>query len=278
MLETINKKNKKAIVLFRNISGKRNSSELTPCSTHFKTYESRILCSNSLVIGRYSTLPNYKELEYDLSLIGSKLINTYEQHKYIASFEYYHDIAQYTPKTWFFLKDIPENKKLFIKGKTNSKKHDFPRSCISSNRKEASEIFFSLMSDSLICSQGVIFREFIELQKIEDSISGLPISNEWRVFFIGNHIVHFGYYWSYIDDLSKVDNVAGDFIENGLPFAKKIANIISKKVSFFVIDVAKTNDGRWIVVEVNDGQQSGLSLMDESLFYSKLSDTINKMY
>lgn len=272
------KENKKAIVLFRNISGKLKSTEMDSCALNFKTHSSRILCSNSLVIGRYSTLPNYKELENDLAIIGSRLINSYEQHRYISSFEYYHDIKEYTPKTWFSLDKIPDEKKLFIKGKTNSKKFDFPKSCISSNRREASEVFFNLMSDSIIGTQGVVFREFVELEKIEDSVNGLPISNEWRIFFIKNNVVDFGYYWSYIDDLTKVDKLKSDFLKNGLPFAKKIAGIISEKVNFFVIDIARTSLGEWIVIEVNDGQQSGLSLMDESLFYSRLSDTINKIY
>lgn len=272
------KENKKAIVLFRNISGKSKSPEMDSCIKNFKTYKNRVLCSNSLVIGRYSTLPNYKELEEDLLIIGSRLINTYEQHKYISSFEYYTDIEKYTPKTWFSLQQIPDNKKLFIKGKTNSKKFDFPKSCIASNRKEASDVFFNLMSDSMIGDQGVVFREFVELDKIEDSVNGLPISNEWRVFFIKDTVVDFGYYWSYIDDLEKVSKIKPDFISNGLPFAKKVAKIISKKTNFFVIDVAKTSSGEWIVVEVNDGQQSGLSLIDESLFYSRLSDSINKIY
>lgn len=270
-------KNKKAVVLFRNISGKINSTEESSCSMFFDTYNSRIYCSKSLVIGRYSTLPNYKELENDLAILGSRLINTYEQHNYIASFEYYSDICNYTPKTWFNLKDIPDDKRLFIKGRTNSKKHDYPKSCLSNNRAEASEIYLNLMSDSLIGSQGVVFREFVELEKLEDSVSGLPISNEWRIFFMGDNVVDYGYYWSYIDDLSKIKLVENEFISDGLPFAKKIAKKIAKKTSFFVIDIAKKKSGDWIVVEVNDGQQSGLSLIDESLFYMKLSDTINKL-
>ena len=39
----------------------------------------------------------------------------------------------------------------------------------------------------------------------------------------------------------------------------------------FVVDVAKTASGEWIVVELNDGQQSGLSCCNPIELYSNIS-------
>jgi len=47
--------------------------------------------NGSIAIARYSVLPFYKELEADLAERGSKLINSYPQHQYVA------DISACTP-------------------------------------------------------------------------------------------------------------------------------------------------------------------------------------
>ncbi len=54
----------------------------------------------TLTIGRYSVLPYYKELENDLAKNQTKLINSYRQHAWIAGFEYYEELKEYTFETW----------------------------------------------------------------------------------------------------------------------------------------------------------------------------------
>jgi hypothetical protein len=53
-----------------------------------------------LVIGRYSVLPFYREVEADLAVNGCKLINSFAQHCWIANFEYYRHFKDVTPETW----------------------------------------------------------------------------------------------------------------------------------------------------------------------------------
>lgn len=48
---------------------------------------------NDLVVGRYSVLPYYKELEEDITYNEAKLVNSYQQHQWIAQF-YYYDIER----------------------------------------------------------------------------------------------------------------------------------------------------------------------------------------
>ena len=55
-------------------------------SKHFHVEESRMACKNNLVVGRYSVLPFYEELDRDLRMVGSKLINDYDEHRWIATF------------------------------------------------------------------------------------------------------------------------------------------------------------------------------------------------
>jgi len=45
---------------------------------------------------------------------------------------------------------------------------------------------------------------------------------------------------------------------------------VGNKSNFYVIDVAKTQSGEWIVIELNDGQFSGLSAIDPNDLYMNL--------
>jgi len=74
--------------------------EYQHAAKHFRIEESRVLCRDALVIGRYCVLPHYQELARDLELMGSRLVNSYEQHRWVASFDYYQQLAEFTPETW----------------------------------------------------------------------------------------------------------------------------------------------------------------------------------
>jgi hypothetical protein len=53
-------------------------------------------------------------------------------------------------------------------------------------------------------------------------------------------------------------------------FIQKVIDRVKDKVNFFVMDIAKTQSGDWIVVELNDGQMSGLSENDPNVLYKNL--------
>ena len=79
-----------------------------------------------VVIPRYSALPYYQELEYDMTSCGLSLINTYAQHRYVADLQnWYYDFEDLTPKTWFRASDVPSTEEgpFILKGATNSRKH-----------------------------------------------------------------------------------------------------------------------------------------------------------
>lgn len=228
---------------------------------------------DTLVFGRYSVLPFYKELEEDLESNSSRLINSYEQHKYIADFEYYHDIKDYTFPTIFNPTDLVEEKYV-VKGVTNSRKHEWNTMMYAPNRRRALEIYCDLKNDSLIRFQDIIFRKYVPLLTIDVGINDLPITNEWRLFYYKEDIIDAGFYWSCVDE-SIVFSLAPDFYRRGVPFANEVAKIISKKVNFFVIDIAVTADDRWVVVECNDAQMSGLNTISPQSFYCNLRSLID---
>ncbi len=259
---------KKPIILFRDELATEGELEITKEYFDVVQYRSEIP-HDSLVIGRYSCLPYYNELEKDVTNIGSQLINTHRQHQWIANFEYYQAIEPYTFKTWFRAVDLPDDGTQFVvKGVTNSRKNQWKDLMFATSKKRAIEIMFELQKDSLIGSQDIIFRKYEPLVTYEIGINGQPFTNEWRFFLYKEQILSYGYYWSQAyNQFTVVDPQA-------IALVQKLASIVSQFVNFYVLDVGQKEDGSWVLIEINDAQQSGLSNNDPHLLYSNLVSNI----
>jgi hypothetical protein len=253
------------VVLFRNIDC---PEEYQTCSKYFLTVENRVaIPQNSLVIGRYSVLPYYKELEKDLSLLNSKLINSYEQHRYVADIRiWYPDLKEFTPKTYSEWYGLQEGRYI-VKGVTNSRKHLWNTHMFAENLESLYKVVNSCLDDTFIADQGVVVREFVSLKTFDIGINGLPVTEEYRTFWMGENFIGGGFYWSEHPDYEQ------PLPDDGLAFAQSMAKIVSQNINFFVIDIARTAEGNWIVVELNDGSMSGLSCIDEDTFYKNLKNT-----
>ena len=264
----------KPVILFR--KDFNFDKELEIASQYFQVYTSRTaIPKNSLVIGRYSCLPYYHELVEDLKNTDSRLINGLYEHQYIANFDYYYDVQPFTFPTWFQLSDIPFSKRdkpFVLKGRTNSKKFQWNTHMFAENFQKAVHLSGELLNDPFIGPQGLIFREYVPLETFEIGVNDIPMTNEWRLFFYKNTLITHAYYWGILDDLQIIDKIEPDFINNGIPFAQQVAKEVSEFTNFFVLDIAKTKEGKWILVEVNDGQQSGLNgMINPEKLYSNLS-------
>jgi hypothetical protein len=257
----------KPALLFR--SDRSTQDELLVSREHFSLVtDSRVGIQNSLVIGRYSVLPFYAELEKDLKLQGSRLINSHFDHTYIANFDYYYDIEKLTAKTWFDLKDVPDEAfPIVVKGRTNSRKFDWATLMFAKDKRAASLIAHELSKDSLIGNQGLVFRKYLPLKVLEYGISGTPFCNEWRCFFYKDELLSYGFYWTNSEFRAGITDA-------GLKVAKQAASILKDRVAFFVVDIAEDVDGNWWVIEVNDGQMSGLSDNDPQTLYRHLAEAI----
>lgn len=220
----------------------------------------------SLVIGRYSVLPFYRELEEELESCGSSvLINSYAQHRYIADItQWYQDVQRFTPATYDTWYNLPEGSYV-VKGKTNSRKHQWSTMMFAQTKEDIPRIVSSLLKDSLIQDQGIVVRQFVPLKTLDTAINDLPITREWRCFFLGEHLIASGFYWA-----SHPECYQGELPLEGKAFAKQIAKIIAQKTNFFVLDVAEKAEGGWTLIEINDGQMSGLSCIDPDVFYGNL--------
>lgn len=244
-------------------AGLAEEEEAVESARRFPTFTSRVeVPPGSLAFCRYSALPYNGELCRDLELLGSRCANSEREHAYAANFDYYQDFKDATFPSWDRLQDVPSwarSGPLVVKGRANSRKQEWLKKMFAPNFLAASLIASELMCDPLIGPQGVIARQYVPLESFETALSGMPLANEWRCFYLGGERVCHGYYWGQIDDWSKVDAARPDFETHGLPFADELGRRASSGITFCAIDVAKTQDGRWMMVELNDGNMSGLN-------------------
>lgn len=95
---------------------------------------------------------------------------------------------------------------------------------------------------------GLVLREFVALELLgEHPRSRMPIAVEARVFVLDGRPVHVLPYWE--GTSARVPSPPLD------QFAQALGRVPSR---FFTADVARRTDGEWIVLEVGDGQVSGL--------------------
>ena len=244
--------------------------EFTACSRYFPTVRCRTaIPEGSLVVPRYSMLPFASELARDVANLKGQLINTVEQHEYVADIrQYYPDLDGITPRTWTMWGDLPEGSYV-VKGTTNSRKHEWNSRMFAKTKADVPRIVGSLYDDDLIRDQGIVVREYVPLVTYGEGINELPITNEWRFFILDQKILVGGYYWASEPEYCPCDPMSPP--AGAVEMVKEAITRVGDKIRFFVVDVAEMQRGGWMVVELNDGCQSGVSLIEYDVLYSKLA-------
>lgn len=262
------------VILYRESRETMHWDELTSARKYFECFDTRMLIQEGdLVIGRYSVLPFYREQERDINIVGAKLINSYQQHLYIADLKnWVSDLKGLTPETWDRLENLPDDCSFVLKGETNSRKHLWSDMMFAKDKKAAGEVHSRLCKDGLVGGQDIYIRKYYPLKTYMIGIKDLPITHEFRFFICYGQILCGGYYWtSHVDDLPfKPD-------PNDVPreFLQKVINKIGNNANFYVIDVALTVEGEWIVIELNDGQMSGIQENIPDDLYCNLQKAVN---
>jgi hypothetical protein len=220
--------------------------------------------------------PFYPDQEKDIEYVGAKLINTYSQHLYIADLgNYVADLGNLTPRTWNSPLDLPDNCSFVVKGETNSRKNNWSHDMFAKDKATAIDICNRLGNDSLIGNQKIYFREYIPLVKLMDGVNGMPVTIEYRFFVAYGTILCGGFYWqNYINDIP----VSVDHNQVPFDFLGQVMKKVGNKSNFYVIDVARTQSGEWIVIELNEGQQAGLSAISSHDLYRNLAMAIKLEY
>jgi hypothetical protein len=241
--------------------------ELRIAEKYFPIEESRMNCGDSLVVGRYSVLPFYDELDRDLRIAGSRLVNSVDEHRWITSFDYYRQLKDYTPETWTEdgFPHCAYPGPFVVKGRMSSKKRQWKTHMFASTKHEAWNVAQRLKEDSEILEQGVVFRRYVPLKTYETGHQGLPFTNEWRFFYLRQWRLSYGYYWSMADCVAQAELKPA-----ALELAEEVARVACKFTTFFAMDLAETENGDWTLIELNDGQTAAPSENDLDELYGNL--------
>jgi hypothetical protein len=226
----------------------------------------------------------YAELYQALQLKNINLINTPEEYLHGHYFPYsYEALKTATPYSmWVDIAGLEQDrgqmheqlqsfgrKPILIKDYVKSRKHEWEEACFIPNASDRGHV--QKVVDTFLKRQGaelnggVVFREFIELEPLSlHPKSGMPLSREYRLFFLHHELIAAAEYWDEALSGQEASELDG--------FAELARQV---KSSFFTMDIAKTREGQWLVIEVGDGQVSGLPAhVDIDSFYTVLKERL----
>lgn len=247
----------------------------------FSLATKRIKSNDKLVTAIYRgwmlTPKQYSILYNDLLSKNYKLINSVEEYQ---NCHYLPDslkfIEQRTPKTVYeklinkeSIDLLMEKSKIFgqkpviLKDYVKSEKHDWETACFVPDASDSEKMKQSInklieLRDKYL-NEGIVVREFVELNDLTiHSKSGMPLTEEYRLFFCNKKLVGIYDYWEEGEyNLTKPDTAEFEEI------AKSIDS------NFFSMDIARQKNGELIIIELGDGQVAGLPDKTNRIDYYK---------
>jgi hypothetical protein len=231
-----------------------------------------------LVIARYSALPYYKELVADIEYVGAQLVNTLHQHCWIADMRnWVEDLADLTPQTWYRPEDVPAEElgPFVLKGETNSRKDLWKTHAFAADKKAVWDVYNRLVTDGFLefSSQDIYVRKYIPLVTYARGINDIPVTKEFRFFVCRRQVLSGAYYWdSWGDTCLEADPTWKEPSVDEVPpaFLQEVVERVGDRAAFYAVDIGQDVEGRWWVIEVNDGQMSGLSGNKPEVVYPRL--------
>ena len=214
-------------------------------------------------VSRTGAIEDYDATYAELLAEGIRLIHSPEVH-YRASRlpDWYPLIRDVTPRSrWFSEIPTPQEVEqeftwpVFVKGDRQTSRHQRSLAII-----HTPDQFLAAMEayrdDSILRWQQVVVREFVPLRLVDDADQNrIPSSFEFRTFWWRNQCVGSGRYWWDGRHYTWSSNERAE----GLALAEDVAKRVN--APFLVIDIAMRTNGNWIVIECNDGQESGYAGM-----------------
>lgn len=210
-------------------------------------------------VARVGAFDDYEKLFHRCKELGIDLVHSPEDHRKCSTLpEWYPLISEDTPRSRWY-PSVPEFTQIeqdfdlpvFIKGARQTSKHKAAASVIRSREDYAvaAEIF---RNDPILRWQEFVCRELLPLRPVSGGTEGkIPASFEFRTFWWRGELVGGGRYWFEADHYNWSDSER----DQALKIARRV--VVALDCAFLVVDLAQTIDGRWIIIECNDGMESG---------------------
>lgn len=229
---------------------------------------------DALVFTRFRSIPFGKELEADIRQHGCEPVNSYRQHRNIADLFTWVGLLEGLTAPAFTIDDMPylPEGEYFVKGETNSLKNRWFQACYVSEKSELMNVVRNVQNDMYVGDQRVVIRPFRSFRQVGEMIDGRPVFNERRFFVLDGCVVSEGFYWSpWSIDFGEPDVIDRKKLDATLI---EVISRVQHLARFMVIDMAEFEDGSWEVVELNDGNMSGLCDNDPFMLWSGVVEVL----
>jgi hypothetical protein len=148
-----------------------------------------------------------------------------------------------------------------VKDYVKSAKHRWNEACFipeGATREKFSEIIDAfLQARGNLFEKGIVLRKFHRFVKLQEDLRGQPVHEEYRLFMWNGRL------------LAATPAVRGDGPFENLAEWESIAQRFQSR--FISMDIARHEDGGWMIVEVGDGGVSGLpDSIDTPSFYKTI--------
>ena len=256
-------------------------SEAVGVSSYDFNFELNFACdhpyqldSEEQCVLRVGPIDDYDSVFAEKLDMGLRPVNTPEQHRLASELEkWYPVIPGLTPRTIVFdaLPDAAEIEAsfewpIFLKGSRQTSKHN-PDLAVIQSKAHYEVAAKRYREDAILHWQKPVVREFIPLVPISGQVPGkVQPSAEYRSFWWNGVCVGWGRYWYQVAPYEFAD------AEVGLALAQDAA--VRLKVPFLVVDFAKASDGRWIIIECNDAQESGYAGINPMMLWRRVLELL----
>lgn len=224
------------------------------------------------VICRYSIYPFANEVLANIESMGGTPINSAQQLDYTFNIDVWSkDFSDLTPRVYAPGEPLPNGGSFVLKGGTYSKKWQWNTHMFAATKDDVPAVREHLLDDTWLSNKPIFVRDHIPLVTFTTGMNGLPITKEFRLFFAGGDYIGGGYYWSsHVGDLQDLGIPIPSVGEVPTWLIDTIRDTTKSRSNFLAADVAQTVEGKWILIEINEGQMSGLSEIDPVEFYRNL--------
>ncbi len=247
--------------------------------SHFECKSVTSVIEQPIVL-HIGAVKDYAALEEMIGGMGMKLLINVEEHLRCSTIDKWYPLLKVkTPYTEIYdtfpaVKEVMKHFTfpVFIKGNRQTNRHNKSQ-CIIEKAEDYEKLKESWKRDNVLSWQKVAIREFVPLQTVDkDTYADMvPISYEFRFFFFEGKCVGYGPYW-YMGNKYAMNP---EDYDTAISLAEWAAEKVG--VPFIAVDLAKTAKGEWIVIEVNDAQESGFVGLNSLALWHKAIEAMQSI-
>jgi hypothetical protein len=225
--------------------------------------------------GYIPSVDRYRSI-YEAALAkGVRLVNSPAEHQTAMEFDkFYPLLRDLTPESVILTTTEKLAKAsasfgfpVFIKGAVKSNKDKGLSACIARNSADLVAIASDLLSREPRSRGRVVIRRLVKFRTIATDSQSFPLGREYRVFAYRDGVLAHGFYWDEYQDSQPLSAAEEREITIlSIEVARRVGT------PFIAVDVGQLESGKWIAIEVSDGQFAGLSHVGVLELWSKLKD------